>query len=156
MKPATFFVDSVGMSCRPEYYSGRGPTPSDLDSRMLERMFKAILEHNGKAAAESFVDMVASLKSASATAFLRNFYDLERRGWIWPVGMAADPQDYDLGGDREALGGVAVGTALSTLFRVSGNDEGASDRVVRGQFLRSHGYKLDESKRWRKKEAASR
>ncbi len=53
--------------CDPSYYSGRGPTTSDLNEGILTRMHAAIVRERGDKAGEAFVEMVDSLKTASAT-----------------------------------------------------------------------------------------
>jgi len=69
------------MSTRPEYYSGRGATMSDLNGEILEGIFKGILKEFGNSAADNYVKMVADIKVASATTFLTELYGLFYSDW---------------------------------------------------------------------------
>lgn len=70
-----------GMSTRPEYYSGRGATRSDLDSSILGRIYDGILKEYGKRPANYYVKMVADIKVLSATTFLQELYMLFNNNW---------------------------------------------------------------------------
>lgn len=74
-------VRSVGMSDRPEYYSGRGATISDLDGDKLYAIYQKIKQELGTNHADNFVTMVQRLKTLSATNFLNSLYILERYDW---------------------------------------------------------------------------
>ncbi len=69
------------MSARPGYYSGRGATTSDLNSKFLNQIADAIKKEYGDQAHDNYVKMVWEMPSLSATAFLNNLYGLERAGW---------------------------------------------------------------------------
>lgn len=70
-----------GMSGRPEYYSGRGATITDLDSDKLFNSYQKIKENVGVEASKNFIEMVKNLKVASATSFLNAFYELASNDW---------------------------------------------------------------------------
>jgi hypothetical protein len=74
-------IRNNNMSTRPEFYSGRGATTSDLNSDILFGIHKDIKKEYGEDAAKNFVKMVADLKIASATAFLQRLYDLSNNDW---------------------------------------------------------------------------
>lgn len=74
-------IKNNNMSTRPEYYSGRGATTSDLNSEILFGLHKDIEKEYGKTAADSFVKMVAGLEVASATTFLNELYRLFNNEW---------------------------------------------------------------------------
>ena len=71
------------MSARPEFYSGRGATLSDLDSQKLEVIYKAIVANVGEEAGKGFVQMVADIPKLSATAFLHALEGLERARFVY-------------------------------------------------------------------------
>lgn len=72
-----------GMSSRPEYYSGRGATTSDLNSDILEKIYTLVKRHHGDDAARNFVQMVHDLPSLPATTFILAFEGLAYNGWKW-------------------------------------------------------------------------
>lgn len=74
-------VYSVGMSGRPEFYSGRGATMSDLDGDRLYAIYQKIAQELGTRQADAFVTMVKKLKTLSATNFLNALYALELNDW---------------------------------------------------------------------------
>lgn len=86
-------VRSVGMCDRPEYYSGRGVTTSDLDGDKLYAIYQKITQELGAKQAEEFVIMVKKLKTLSATNFLNSLYALEQNDWT------ADISFYESDGD---------------------------------------------------------
>lgn len=149
---ARFYIDQVGMSARPEYYSGRGPSTSDLGHRHLVKIHELITKHGGEKAAEAFVAMVASLKSGAATTFLNGLFALERMGWTWKnvdPSAAGTDREWDLGnGHGEERDGVAFMTVVSTFARAERN-ESADDYAVRGAFLEEHRYTRGNG-HWRK------
>ncbi len=71
----------VGMSNRPEYYSGRGATVSDLNSKMLDEICGLVQKNHGRKASRNFVKMIEKMPVLSATDFLLSFYALEENGW---------------------------------------------------------------------------
>jgi hypothetical protein len=76
-------IREAKMSPRPEYYSGRGATQTDLPAASLKRIYELIKYHHGDDAAENFCHMVFEIPKLSATEFLLALYGLEARGWKW-------------------------------------------------------------------------
>jgi len=149
VESARYYVDQIKMSERPEFYSGRGPNPGDLDGRMIAKMHERILLDGGKAPAEAFVAMVASLKNAAATTFLLGLYELEARDWVWPE-TARVERGFDLGPDDEGREAVGFATIAEAFHRSSRGDANA-DYMIRGEFLLEHDYTYEEkTSRWRK------
>ena len=66
----------------PLIYAGRGATLSNLNSNILEGLFKDIKGEYGNKAAKNFVKMVARIKVLSATTFLTELYKLHDNDWI--------------------------------------------------------------------------
>jgi hypothetical protein len=149
VESARHYASEAGMSQRPEYYSGRGPNPGDLDSTQITKIHEMVLRDGGRKHADAFVAMVASLKTAAATSFLNGLYALEARDWAWPESARIET-DVDLGPDvagREAIGLATIAEAFGRSRR---NDDNY-DHMIRGQFLLEHGYTYDEkASRWRK------
>lgn len=132
-----------GMSTRPEFYSARGATTTDLNSEKLERIYQAVLTHVGKDAGKAFVRMVASIRTLSATEFLLTLERLEANGWRWSKKLL---------GDGKGIAFNDVDSALCTVVEVlgrSGRSNGGSyeyerrDETVsiRCGFLRARGLK---------------
>lgn len=131
---------SGGRLCaRPEFYSGRGATHGDLNSPILELIYKGVKKEIGEAAAKHFVQMVADIDVLSATKFLNIFYAFGDGGWKWKrpqagaKGNALDHFDFPQGDQERALNGVAsIGAWMG----------GGSDRddteYIRGAFLGKH------------------
>ncbi|HEU4839671.1 MAG TPA: hypothetical protein VFS88_09735 [Micavibrio sp.] len=65
----------------PDYYEGRGNNLRDLNSNILEMVYKGIHQEIGAAAAKSFVNMVKDMKNTNAKGFLDDLYRLERKEW---------------------------------------------------------------------------
>jgi len=131
------------MSARPEFYSGRGATGSDLDNRRLERIHQLIEREHGGEAAQNYVQMVADIPVLSATDFLLNLYRLDASGWEWNKGLLGNEKGVDVGpdtgnGTREAIGFATIGAVLG----------GMSDRnetpYIREEFLRNHGIETGQ------------
>lgn len=105
-------VYSVGMSGRPEFYSGRGALFEDLPIDKLVRIHTIIGENFGADAAKAFVTMMENLKSLSATNFLNALYALEANNWVYyPV----HESDIDVGHDGPQRAAVAFATIFSSL-----------------------------------------
>ena len=97
------------MSTRPEFYSARGAIACDLNSPILEMIFKGVKAEIGEDAAKQFIQMVADIDVLSATHFLNTFYVFGENGWKWErpkkgtKGNAMDHFDFPQG-DKERLG----------------------------------------------------
>ena len=81
-------IRNNNMSTRPEYYSGRGATISDLNEKILFGIHKDLKKEFGESAGNGFVKMVNGIKVLSATAFLgiqrnaaRFNFNTKRRKW---------------------------------------------------------------------------
>ena len=94
------------MSARPGYYSGRGATLSDLNSKLLNQIADAIKKEYGDSAHDNYVKMVWAMPSLSATAFLTNLYALERAGWDLSKAHIANDGNY-IESHAEAFGLLA-------------------------------------------------
>ena len=66
---------------QPDYYEGRGNNLRDLNSSILELVYKGISEELGASAAKAFVNMVKNMKNTNAKGFLDDLYRLERKEW---------------------------------------------------------------------------
>lgn len=131
------------MSTRPEYYSGRGATRSDLDSNILEGIYKGILKEFGKTAAKNYVKMVADIKVLSATTFLQELYQLQYNDWKYikkekhADGISVPKNDNGEYDDDSVFSGMLG------IFAAMGNNRDDT-QSIRGGFLRNHGIKGKE------------
>ncbi len=138
-------VREAGMSDRPEFYSGRGATSSDLNDQILEKVYGVVNREYGDKVSKRFVQMVADIPVLSATDFLNTLYGFESSGWKWNKklvikrGIDVGPDD---GTKSRELNGMC--TILSVLGGMSSRDETG---YIRGQFLTRHGVKNSKSKK---------
>lgn len=112
----------------------------DLNSDMLEDLWKGISENIGDEAARNFVLMVENLKDMSATAFLVSFQHYWHNKWRWDDRKQQPGDGVTLSGRGEELyteGMFAVMSALSDK-RDSQVRDYQSDEIRR-PFLRRHG-----------------
>lgn len=127
------------MSTRPEYFSGRGATISDLNSEILSGIHKGIKKEFGLKAAKAFVKMVANIKVLSATTFLQELYDLYSRGWKVKPKKLKDAPGIAIAKNEDGEYDLASG-----LFGVSeflNNDKHNETSLIRGAFLAANGIK---------------
>lgn len=123
--------NDLHMVDRPGFYSGRGATRSDLNSRILEGLHSAILKGIGADAASAFVSMVAEMPSLPATDFLLTLARLEGAGWKWSK---------DLLGAERGVYPDCNASALATVVEILGGSRDRDDTAeIRGEFLRAHG-----------------
>ncbi len=135
-------VEKANMSCRPEYYSGRGATSSDLNDRILENIYKEVEKEHGEKAAGQFAQMVADIPKLSATDFLLTLYRLEAHDWKWDKMLLGREKGVYLDGkDMGAKVGSGIGTIVSVFGGLNDRDE---TRYIRGRFLERHGIRQPE------------
>jgi hypothetical protein len=133
-------VFSVGMSNRPEYYSGRGATTTDLNEEKLFKYHTAIKKEFGEDAAKNFVCMVAEIKVLSATTFLIELYNLYNSDWIYKKkkkhadGIVISKNE---DGEHDMVQGFA------SIFSALNNGNRDETRLIRDRFLRSNGVKVE-------------
>lgn len=129
------------MSTRPEYYSGRGATISDLDGNILEGIHKGIESEYGKNAAKNFLKMVADIKVLSATTFLEELYQLFYNDWKYKTktkhasGITV-PKDEN--GEYDVMAGMF---GMMAALTSNGRDD---TQRIKSYFLRSHGIQPKE------------
>ncbi len=135
-------VSLTGMSARPEFYSGRGAINSDLNDKILEKIYQGIKGEYGDWAAGQFVQMVADIPKLSATDFLLNLYKLEGYGWKWSKRQSGGENGIYIDGPTdEAKRAVGFATILGALSGDSSRDETG---VIRNEFLRRHGIQIPD------------
>lgn len=139
-------VRSVGMSDRPEYYSGRGATTSDLNGDKLYAIYQKITQELGASQADAFVTMVKKLKTLSATNFLNSLYTLER--YNWTNNISFHESDIDIGPDVPGREAIAFATLAEALF--GGSHPRRDDtEYIRSSFLRKVGFERGPRERER-------
>ena len=106
-------IHSIGRSARPEYYSGRGATTTDLNGDKLFAIYTKITEEIGEKEAEAFVTMIENLKYLSMTNFLNALYALESNQWVYKPVVE---NDIDIGPDNSSRGAVALGIIGSAIL----------------------------------------
>ena len=129
-------VMGAGMSDRPEFYSGRGAIASDLNDKILEKVYQGVQREYGEEAAKQFAQMVADVPKLSATDFLLTLYRLERQDWRWDKEMLGNEKGVYVDGKTvEAKMAVGFATIAGALYGDSSRNE---TRYIRGEFLRRH------------------
>lgn len=146
----------------PDYYSGRGNELGDLNSSILELLYKGVHTEKGAAAAKSFVNMVKNLKNTNAKSFLEEYYRLERKEWKYaePVmkvravkgegGPKAPvkPKEAELDMTRapwdQPNKKPSRMTEVQNAFKRTANAVG-HDKAVTGDFLAKHKDEIDAS-----------
>ena len=128
------------MSTRPEYYSGRGATLSDLNGEILEGIYQGILKEFGKNAAKNYLKMVADIKVLSATTFLEEIYQLYFNEWKYTkkkkhANGITVPKNKDGEYDESSMVSGMMG-----IFAAMGNNRDETE-IIKGSFLYNHGVK---------------
>ena len=133
-------VYSIGMSARPEFYSGRGAVWYDLSGDKLFQIHSKIKEKIGTKQAAAFVTMVENLSELSATNFLNALYSLEANDWEYhPVSES----NIDVGPDGYGRMPVAMATIGTSLFNLGRDDTD----FIRDNFFAKIGYRGKNSKK---------
>lgn len=158
MKSAKEILREYGkdkISTRPEFYSGRGNTTSDLNSEILETIYTGVQKEIGDKAAKSFVKMVGEMvHDASATTFLTSLYRLEQNNWkfnssIVPTNQAEALAETVQNAKREGRD-AAMPVSIGLVFIFA--SEAKTDKRYGGlyiveNFLRNHKKDLTKDTR---------
>jgi len=126
------------MSARPEYYSGRGATISDLNEQILFGIHRDLKNEFGEVAGIGFVKMVNGIKVLSATSFLNGLYELFNNNWEYnerqPDSIAI-PKNKD-GNYDSTIGMISV---MESLFSCGRDDT----NQIKCRFLAYNGIKQE-------------
>lgn len=125
-----------GVHPEPSHYSGRPATLSDLNSKILDKIFRDIAENISKEAADNYLQLVDELEYLSATAFLNMIYRLEQNEWKF---------DYSLAQNNSNTSYTSPGTMFGTFgSRLEQSNRGRNDVTIdiKREFLRNHGIKI--------------
>jgi hypothetical protein len=127
------------MSTRPEYYSGRGATFSDLNEEILFKIHKDLQKEFGNNAGIGFVKMVNGIKILSATAFLNGLYELFYNNWEYnenqPSGISIPKDENDNYNTNIGMIGV-----MESLFSCGRDDT----HLIKSWFLEKNGIKCEK------------
>ena len=136
---AAQIVNEAGMSERPEYYSGRGATLTDLTPELLQRIHGLINKVYGDDASQNFVEMIANMDDLAASNFLTCLYGLEARDWKY-TGFQSDlPGGIAVAKDRD--GNYNIASGIAGILAASFSRRRDETEGIRQPFLRSVGYK---------------
>jgi hypothetical protein len=130
------------LSDRPEYYSGRGVTTSDLGPEHLKMIYDGIVKDFGQEAGDQFLLMIEGLKDLSATNFLNQFFGFWDQGRVWQ-GSIGEETDIDVGPDVPGRESVAFATALGFLGgqHMSSKETEMASTGLKLEFFARIGYK---------------
>jgi hypothetical protein len=147
-----------GLVLDPGYCSGRKPTESDLNTDMLEAIYKGLESDINKTAARNFVLFVNNLRDLSASAFIIAFTRFFASGCKM-TDVEQQPQD------REAVTGFGHAMQVQAFAVVASRlvdgkpDEGDVERDsnrLKARFLRAHEREIPSSQRQNLNEYALR
>ena len=128
----------IGMSQRPEFYSGRGAIIDDLTGKKIERIYEKIEMAYDKDTAQNFAQMVADIPVLSATDFLLSLYQLEANEWKWEKRLLSS---------RKGIYATDVSTAMGTvLSALGGSSKRDETTAIRNHFLQIHGIKIPDER----------
>lgn len=125
------------MSTRPEYYSGRGATLSDLDSKILQGIYLGIEKEFGLKAAKNYVKMVVGIKVLSATTFLNELYSLFYNNWKYKT-KKTDESGIAIQKDKNGEYNATHG--MLSMFEAMHNQRDDT-MAIKGQFCYTHKIK---------------
>ena len=141
-------IQEAGMSTRPEFYSGRGATSSDLNDDILENVYRLIQQAHGAKGdehAKQFAQMVADIPVLSATDFLLTLYKLELHDWKWDKNILGNENGIYVDGPTDAAK-FAVGMAtIGNVMFGSRSRERDQTEYIRRLFLNRHGIEPPKS-----------
>jgi hypothetical protein len=123
------------MSTRPEFYSGRGATTSDLNSSLLELIYAGVKQEAGDEAAANFVQFVCDFDKLAATTFLNEFYAFCDCGCTYTPRKHSAIDELDPGPDNDSRDVVGLGMMMSAMSGMMDRDETES---IRNAFLANH------------------
>lgn len=128
------------MSTRPEYYSGRGATTSDLNHNILVGIHAGLKKEFGDKAAKAFVKMVDGIKVMSATTFLQELYRLYYNRWKYTPEKEDEsgihiPKDDN--GDYDTQAGV-----FGVMEAMMGGNRHDDTMAIKLRFLMDNGVKM--------------
>ncbi len=127
-----------GFTLSSGYYAGRGANSGDLNSDILERLYKGLRRDVGQTEAANFVRFVNQLNDLSASAFIVAFQQFWANG-CQVVEIDQQPGDgvaLDAYGDD--LLGQAFGAIGSSLFRSKSDDSPRQHERIKAQFISDH------------------
>lgn len=130
------------------YYAGRGPTRSDLNSDLLEKLYQGIRRDLGKEEAANFVRFVNNLDNLSASAFIVAFEKfLAKEGKVAHVTQELGDGTC-LTGHGEALEGQAFSAVASVMFDKRSPEKLRQEHEgIKDIFIRIHEEEIPDEER---------
>ncbi len=125
------------LSTRPDYYSGRRASTSDLTTEMLHKLYLFIKTEGGDEAAKNYVQMIADLKDMMATRFLESLYNLAWSNWKWKKGLSGSTVAAEKDNEMSMIIGL-----MSVMGSTDNELYGMTDSI-REPFLKSRMSKED-------------
>jgi hypothetical protein len=128
-----------------DYYLGRGPTPSDVNSKTLEGIYRGLREEVGPDAAKNFAQLVNNMTDLSAPLFIDSFMLFVRNGYR---NVASKPQ---LAKDRDELGSIGPGAETQMFAVLARNMTGGAPKKrdvrmesvdLKADFIKAHAHEL--------------
>jgi len=131
------------------YYAGRGPTQSDLNSKLLEAFYDGIKKDVGEKEAKNFVRFVNKLDDLSASAFIVAFEQFAARKYKI-IDIKQKPEDGNRltahGPGLEAQAFALIAGALAGPKRSPAENLRASE-TIKYAFINKHQKEISANER---------
>lgn len=133
------------LNFRSSFYTGRGPISCDLDSMMLEGIYRGIKNEVGEQEATNFVNFIDNLKDMSASAFIQAFQKFFYGGL----------SETNIQGNSRELSGTSQDELLTEGFALiahslgdksNSNDIERASYSIKARFIRDHESELVDKK----------
>ena len=158
---ATEFIHKyTNMSARPEAYSGRGVTTTDLDDQKLQKFADGLRTEFGEDSVRDFVRFIADIDRLSATNFLNQFFL-----YYSPQGFKYTPRKIEVNRINDVVcqdeqGEFDVESTMLGMFAFMGNkrtpeQESEMTESIRTGFLRRYEEFLTDEQRERRSQMVS-
>ncbi len=133
-----------GFGLNSGYYTGRGPSTSDINTKVLEGIYDGLKAEVSPQAAHNFVRLVDGLKDMSATLFILAFERFYRNG-CKVIDTRQDPKDRD---DIRTYGTEAEAQDFTVFARNFTRDAESQESieqqsaVLKREFLLNHHHEV--------------
>jgi hypothetical protein len=139
----------MALSMDPGQYAGRGPTESDLNSKMLDSIYFGVKNYQGDRAANMFVRFVNNLEDLSASAFIVAFENFWRLDCSVPTIGQDKARDNEPTGSPETMKSQSFALLAQSLTgqRMNADETRRRSQKIKADFIRDHANEIPEAER---------
>lgn len=134
-----------GISARPEFYSGRGATISDLNSGHLEILYNGILKEFDEEAAKRFAIFVATFPKMAMTPFLNAFFAFINNGCEYEQRPISPAENIEIAKNEDGEYDMTHGL-IGLYAHLGGGSERDDTPQIRGEFVMAHADEIGNEK----------